>query len=192
MSVVIFIASCSTPKIITPKVENLSKDEMRTNRDNCIMNSVAIDCAKYAYHIKPTNPQAAKDFYKKTCELGEKNSCYNLGSEEDASLEANQNLISSKRNVLYACFKDYLMKIEPKGFFSMPTPKAEETNQRTMHIKVKLEPSGKIRTVEVPGYESRLEGVKCMERTIGTLHFLPNKRAQNLEYSFNVDIVPYK
>lgn len=185
-------ASCSTTKMTSPVKDNRSLTDLKTYRANCLENKIAIDCAKYAYHIKPTNPAASVDFYKKACNLGEKNSCFNLESIERSSLEANQNLINSKGEVLYACFQDHLMKIEPRGFFSNPfNKKNEEDGKRTMNVQVILEPDGKLRSVEVPGYDSKLEGVKCMKRTLAPIHFLPNKRTQQLDYSFKVDIVPY-
>lgn len=189
-------ASCTTTindnKKPTDNTLGKSEAEIKSYRDNCILKNIAIACAKYAYLIKPTKPQSARDFYKKACDLGDKNSCFNLESMDDGSLATNENLINSKNTVLYACYQDYLMKIGPKGFFHNPLKNDdEEKGKRIMHVKVTLNPEGKIQSVEVPGYDSQLEGVKCMERTLQTLHFVPSKLIQQLEYSFTINIVPY-
>lgn len=78
--------SCSSThvndtKTIEPKNIN-SETNIKTLRNNCIINNIALDCAKYAYRIKSTNGQAARDFYSKACSLGDRNSCFKSSQEQ--------------------------------------------------------------------------------------------------------------
>jgi hypothetical protein len=195
----LLIVSCSTSSVsenrpVEHKSTSISDAEKKSYRDNCILNSVALDCARYAYQIKTTDRQAARDFYNKACTLGDKNSCFNLEAMDDGSLETNQNLISTKDDVMYACFEKHLLRITPKGFFSNPfsEDKSEKESKHTLKFTVVLETDGKIKTLDVHGYDSQLEGVKCIRNALETLHFVPNKRTQRLDHSFRVDLVPFK
>jgi hypothetical protein len=154
--ILLFLVSCASPAKKPTQITTITGVDLAIFKNECDREKKAASCARYGYLMKDYA------YKKKACELGDHNSCYNVGQMEANADEYNFTQIRSQKEHVFGCYVNNTIDKNAYG-------------KKVIDLYINIDRAGKIDSLQVEGRRLSDKFISCVMTAYSSKKFIGQK-----------------
>ncbi|GEM_PF-5933978 len=164
----LILASCSSTSNQTADLSQslvIQNDPMLI-RTECEQNKKAMACARFAYHLKKTNPDIYLKYTTMACELGDENSCFNMNQLKGRTFNYNMTILKRSEDQIFNCYAHYSDDIRASSVT------LGEKENKILNVSALITTEGHLKKVTLDGHNLNAKMEKCVGEAFYSKKFI--------------------
>ncbi len=137
--------------------EQLIKDDPMLIRTRCEQGQNALSCARYAYRFRKSDQDTYFKYTLMACDLGDQNSCFNLGQLKGKSFDYNLNVLKREETQIFSCYAYHSEDVRTASV------KIGESEQKILNLSALIDQEGKLKRMTLDGRNLNEKMEKCVQ-----------------------------